>query len=327
MRSNFFMEFDLSGAEWVVVAYLSNDPAMIGVVESGKSPHVVTGSLISGAPEKFVLEEHKAVGMNTDPDVIQALRAPLTIPEGIFLPRSMSIRQAGKKSNHGLNYGMRYKRFALDNEIVETEARMMVELYSTVAYPGISDYWEGIRRELKENDRTLTNCFGRKVRLLDEWGPELWNAAYSFKPQSTVVDCVTDAMEFVYYDDSPEFAPVILGAQVHDSIMMEYPESTPTEWIGVVALRTCEYMRPPLRYSDKDFKLHCDLKVGYSWGDMHTVPWEPDPICMGGAIRQALSLVAASQMPPEAGSSEEGSSEEHQYSPDSQPPEEKASSP
>ena len=30
------LEFDLAGAEWVVVAYLSGDERMIDVVESGK---------------------------------------------------------------------------------------------------------------------------------------------------------------------------------------------------------------------------------------------------------------------------------------------------
>src|SRR5215510_138225 len=130
------LEFDLAGAEWVVVAYLANDENMIGVVKSGKSPHIVTGSLISGASEDFVLQEHKLVGSHTDPNTIEMLRRQLTIPPGIFLPRIMSIRQAGKKSNHGLNYNMKYRRFALENEMPEADAEPIVNAYVNKAYPG-----------------------------------------------------------------------------------------------------------------------------------------------------------------------------------------------
>jgi hypothetical protein len=118
-----FLEFDLANAEWVVTAYLAGDENMIEIIQSGRSPHIATGALISGAPEEFVLEEHKLLGMQSDPDTIRSIRKGLKIPQGIFMPRSMSIRQAGKKSNHGLNYGMRYRRFALENEMPETDAK------------------------------------------------------------------------------------------------------------------------------------------------------------------------------------------------------------
>src|SRR5262252_5768753 len=199
------LEMDLAGAEWVVVAYLSNDPNMLGVVSSGKSPHVVTGALISGASEEFVLEEHKLVGSHTDPNTIELIRTGLKVPPNTFLPRVMSIRQAGKKSNHGLNYNMKYRRFALENEMLEADAQPIVERYVNVAYPGIKDYWAGVKKELKDNRRTLVNCFGRKVKLRGEWGEELFNQAYSFKPQSTVVDSVNGAMVLAYTDESPDF--------------------------------------------------------------------------------------------------------------------------
>ena len=36
-RMNLLIELDKAGAEWVIVAYISGDGAMIQVVESGKS--------------------------------------------------------------------------------------------------------------------------------------------------------------------------------------------------------------------------------------------------------------------------------------------------
>src|SRR5262245_8961141 len=284
------LEFDLAGAEWVVVAYLSNDPNMLSVVRSGKSPHIVTGTLISGASEEFVLEESKLVGSHTDPTTIELLRKRLEIPPKIFLPRVMSIRQAAKKSNHGLNYNMKYRRFALENEMLETDAQPIVERYINVAYPGIKDYWAGIKRELKDNKRTLVNCFGRKVKLRGEWGEELFNQAYSFKPQSTVVDSVNRAMVLAYEDKSPDFENFFLGAQVHDSLHVQVRiPRTSGEWEGLSCMiRTLkEYMRPELEYSGQTFRLGCDAKVGLNWGDME--PFKGDEVtCVQAAFAACL---------------------------------------
>ena len=273
------MEFDLAGAEWVVVAYLSRDENMLGVVRSGKSPHVVTGALISGASEDFVLEEHKLVGSHTDATTIEQLRRQLHIPPGAFMPRVMSIRQAGKKSNHGLNYNMKFRRFALENEMLEEDARPIVEAYSTKAYPGIKDYWEDIRRELKDNKRCLVNCFGRKVHLRDEWGETLFNQAYSFKPQSTVVDIVNRAMRLAFNDKSRAFEKMFLGAQVHDSLQVQSPVPEDFEgWITLAAMvrKIKEYMRPEIEYHGAKFRLGCDMKMGINWGDMQPVKMPED---------------------------------------------------
>jgi DNA polymerase I-like protein with 3'-5' exonuclease and polymerase domains len=271
------LEFDLSGAEWVIVAYKSNDTNMIGVVTSGKSPHVVTGSLISGVPEDLVEKENKIVGSKTDPIIIDQLREK-ELPElfdikGAFLPRTMSIRQAGKKSNHGLNYGMKYRLFALTNEIPEKDAIIMCDAYSDVAYPGVKDYWKGTIEQLRK-DRTLTNCFGRKVKLLGEWGNDLFMQAFSYVPQSTVVDIVNEAMCLVYENEDPLFINTELMAQVHDSLVLQYPlPQNAKEWedLTAFALRVKEYMRPELEYSGHKFRLKSDMKLGLSWGRMSEV--------------------------------------------------------
>lgn len=280
---------DLAGAEWVIVAYLADDANMIAVSTSGKSPHVVTGSLISRVPEELVLADHKLLGDLTNPDDIMQLRE-VKLPEllalpGTFIPRTMSIRQAGKKSNHGLNYGMGYRRFALENEMPETDAKTIHQLYSTQAYPGLSNWWKSIKNELKSNHRMLSNCFGRKVRLLQEAGSELYDAAYSFKPQSTVGDVVNRAMTAAYDDDSPAFRPMRLGAQVHDSLMLQYPVDGPLlgEWL----LAMKRYLQPDLTYSGKTFRLGVDLKVGYDWGNMATIKWADDPAEVARLVRAA----------------------------------------
>lgn len=291
-----FIEFDLAGAEWVICAYLANDTNMLGVVASGKSPHVVTGSLISRVSEELVLAEHKLVGSETDIRKIAKLREQLPeLYRGTpFIPQSMSIRQAGKKSNHALDYGMQYRRFALENEIPEPEAQKIVEAYSNKAYPGLKDFWRDIKNELRAS-RTLTNCFGRKVRLLTEWGNDLFQAGYSFKPQSTVADCVNKAMKAAYTDESRAFEKAHLAAQVHDSLNFAHGSTDPATLVAfVVAMK--DYMTPELCYSGKTFRLGCDAKIGQSWGAMQSLPSEPN--AMLKAFSDALADEPPSMQPP-----------------------------
>lgn len=303
MHPKLLLEFDLSGAEWVVVAYASGDANMIGVVESGKSPHVVTGSLISGIPEDLVEQENKLVGSKNDPDLIEALREELPdlymFPKA-FLPRTMSIRQAGKKSNHGLNYGMKFRKFALLNEIPEPDAAIMCDAYADVAYPGIKDYWSNTREALKR-DRTLVNCFGRKVKLRGEWGNDLFMEAYSYVPQSTVVDSVNGAMCQIFENEEPLFVPMELGAQVHDSLMLQYPVPVCSrEWedLASFCVRVKEYMRPELEYGGRKFRLKSDLKVGISWGAMKEMKTDtPDFASQLENVYAALPSLKSS--PPE----------------------------
>ena len=295
--SHLLIEFDLAGAEWVVVAYLSQDPNMLQVVESGKSPHIVTGALISGAPEDIVLQDHKVIGSHTDPTIIARLRRSLTYPDRVFLPRVMSIRQAGKKSNHGLNYDMRYRRFALENEMMEGDAEPIVSMYREKAYPLVFKEWHpAIRKEMKDNNRTLTNCFGRRVRLLDEWDQELFMAAYSFKPQSTVFDCVRTGMKKAFDDTSPPFQGMKLGAQVHDSLMVNYPvPSSLQEWQNLAIFMMTmagDYMRPQLVYNERPFFLGCDAKIGLSWGRMHSLSIQKDIDSMVNTVQQVFSEVS-----------------------------------
>ncbi len=183
-----FLEIDKRQAEWVVVAYLTGDANMLSVVESGQDTHIHTASLMFNAEKEIVQYDDKIVGSNTDPDLIASLRGSDSFLAGRTgnFQRTMSARQCGKKSNHGLNYDEGFVQFALINEIEQREAKVIWEMYHNI-YPGIHLWYENIKR-LLQKDRTLTNYFGRKVRFMDAWGPDLWKSAYSMLPQSTVVD-------------------------------------------------------------------------------------------------------------------------------------------
>jgi|TARA_R100001530_G_scaffold126468_1_gene95310 hypothetical protein len=290
------MEFDKSGAEWVVVAYASGDGQMIDVVKGDESPHSKTGMLISGAPIELVEMENKLVEHHTDPDTIRTIRSEslAALLEGdYFLPRSMSIRQAGKKSNHGLNYGMGYRRFALENEMEERDAKRIVDLYLHSAYPGIPVWWETIRQQLRDN-RTLTNCFGRKREFRDAWGDELFKEAYAFIPQSTVVDMVNSGMAKAFVQGADYFDLADLLAQVHDSIVYQYPIDHFYEMALFTIRHALDYMSPTIQYSGREFQIGTDLKVGRDWGHMIPVELSEDVDVMQHNLEEAWDKLNAS---------------------------------
>jgi len=264
-------EVDKRQAEWVVVAYLANDASMIKVVEEGLDAHTYTASMMFVVPEDLVKLENKLIGNTTDADLIQQLRANSSelASYSAQLPRGMSARQAGKKSNHGLNYDETFVMFALINEMEQSEAKRIINLYHRI-YPGIRQtFHENVKRSL-QRDRTLVNCFGRKVRFLDAWGPDLWKAGYAMLPQSTVVDSLNLGMVECYHDPWVTAGPggIDLLAQVHDSLLFQVP----LEWFqnkGAFAgamERVYKFLEPTLEYNGRKFTIATDSKIGLNWG-------------------------------------------------------------
>jgi len=284
----FFLEFDKRQAEWVVVAYVSGDARMLHVIETKRDPHTYTGAmmLMEQLPldirrsikqedvEALVKIDHKLLGLLSDEAEIATRRRsdPSLRSAMQFMPRTMSVRQAGKKANHGLNYDETFRMFALMNEILEAEATKIINLYHKV-YPGVrGSFHEWIKQQLTKNDRMLVNCFGRRIRFLDQWGPDLFKSAYSAIPQSTVVDGTNIGMCKTYNDESITVkANADLLAQTHDSILMQFPTRlayTPEMW--KMAEKICDYLSPTMEYGGRSFKIPTDLKAGWNWGGYHS---------------------------------------------------------
>ena len=291
---NLLVELDKAGAEWVVVAYLSNDGAMIQVVESGVSPHVATGVLISHSTADLVKMDNKIVGLNTDPTKISELRSNYNLKEGWWLPRSMSIRQAAKKANHGLNYDLKYRAFALINEIQESEAQDIYGRYHA-SYPGIHQWHNSIQDQLRKN-RMLTNCFGRQRRFMDGWGVKLFDAAYSFIPQSTTFDITREGM--VKWGNDEKMSNVELLAQTHDSLTFQFNNIETGKDLAPNAVKLgLDYMNPTLTYSGKEFKIGTTMKLGLDWGGegMHECLLSDDIEATALAVDEVLERIRGNE--------------------------------
>lgn len=272
------LSFDLQGADWVNTAYICRDPAMLEVARSKQSPHPITGSRMTGLSIEEVMAEHKLIGNKIDPLEIDTLRRehlPHILSKARFLPRTMSIRQAAKKANHGLNYREGYKTFALTNEMEEREAKQIVELYRRKAYPGLTAWYIELDEEIRRT-RTLSNCFGRKVHFTGALNDDTFRQATAFQPSSTTFDVSAVAMDRYTNDDSLAFRPAFMVAQVHDSLLFDYRSTDFPAMAAFCTTIATDYMRPDLCYHGETYHLDVTLKAGRTWGSLHDLPINSD---------------------------------------------------
>jgi len=270
-----FVEVDKRQAEWVVVAYVTGDANMIAAVEAGIDVHTHTASLMFNVSPEIIKREHKLNGHTTNAEIVLENRKndPLIYEAmrtcGKVWPRSMSLRQCGKKSNHGLNYDESYHGFAMINEIDQSEAKKIVNMYHDI-YPGIHVWYESVKYGLQK-DRTMVNCFGRAVRFLGGWNDDLFKSAYSMLPQSTVVDSLNIGMQRLYDDIAvcgTAGANADILAQVHDSILMQVPISymkDPKNFAWLIEKIRHE-TSPEMSYNERTFTIASDFKFGMNWG-------------------------------------------------------------
>lgn len=267
------VEIDKRQAEWVVVAYASGDVNMIRAVEDGVDVHIHTASLMFNLPKEVIEYEAKIIGHETNPERVKNARTNDEVLQKVYSenwPRNMSLRQCGKKSNHGLNYDEGFVNFSLLNELEQREGKRIVNLYHEI-YPGIRKYYATVQR-LLQKDRTLTNCFGRKVYFMGEWGHDLWKSAYSMLPQSTVVDSLNQGMIKIYHDAQiTRVYNVDILAQVHDSILMQVPIQVVSDSRSFNNLlqKVFAYVSPTCEYSGRKFQIATDAKIGSNWGAFH----------------------------------------------------------
>ncbi len=275
-----FVELDKAQAEWVVVAYLSGDANMIKVCEEGLDPHSYTGHLMTGIPDKLIIKDNNLIGHLSDAREITAIREggaflpeeKLIFDQARFVPRSMSIRQCGKKANHGLNYDEGYKTFALMNEMSDGEAKIICRDYKTVVYPGVK-HWHQYTQEQLGKERVLYNFFGRKQRFLEGWSEQLFKSAYSFIPQSTVSDLLNRGIIKTYEDRHPCMESVEILAQDHDSILLQVPTRNFMN-IAAAVHRVKDHLDPEMEYHGRKFHIRTDMKIGLDWGSMEVVEFD-----------------------------------------------------
>ncbi len=233
---------DLSQAENRIVAQVGDIAPMIKAFEENQDVHRLTASLIFRKPAEEITDKPGTCDLGTG---------------------EYSERDWGKKANHGLNYGLGYKAFALRYEMPENEAKRICNGYHS-AYPGVRKGFHSFVEESLSQSRIVPNLMGRKVLFLSDITSSTKQAAYASIPQGTVGDVINErGMAFLYYNK--RYQAVELLQQVHDSIGFQIPLSLP--WIEHAAILwdLKESLETPLTtHKGRSFVIPADIVIGKS---------------------------------------------------------------
>lgn len=183
-------------------------------------------------------------------------------------------RYTCKRIVHGSDYGMQFFKCwqVINNDYRDTgirvsieEVRLIQEAYFML-YPEIkNNYWEDVRRELRETLTLVTPYpFERKREFFGRWDEKFLNEGYAYKPQSTVGEMTNTAMTKVHHT-LPEAELFVNG---HDSLIGQCDPSDAIETVEAVQ----ECMRIPLTIHGRELIIPTDVEVGYNWGKRTAKP-------------------------------------------------------
>lgn len=188
------------------------------------------------------------------------------IAEQIFY-RQDSYRQMSKKGGHGTNYFGTAPTMAMHLKVPTPLIKDFQAAYFG-AFPviGQADHgmdkinWHNHVRSQLRATGTITTLLGRRRRFFgrpDE--DETLRAAIAFEPQSLTAEEINIGMLKLWRTNR-----VQLLAQVHDSILFQYPEELEDE-IVPLAIETLKVWIELKR--GRKFLVPVDAKVGWNWGD------------------------------------------------------------
>lgn len=239
----FFIALDLGQAENRIVAVLANDEKMLEAFANGVDIHSLTASYIVNKKPEDVLDEEG------------------TAPVG---PSHWSERDLGKRTNHGLNYDMSYVKFALINEMLERDAKMLITKYFSI-YPKVrSVFHEFVKRSIR-NESRVTNCFGRTRLFLDRISDETFREGYSFIPQSTVADIMNEwGLGWIEQNSTPGgyFESIEMINTVHDSLVLQAPLNMPVEDLAESITALVRSLEQIVHWQDREFRIPADMMIG-----------------------------------------------------------------
>ena len=179
--------------------------------------------------------------------------------------RHYDYRFMCKKLGHGSNYLGKPWTLARQSKIEVKIAEEFQDRYFS-AFPGIPK-WHRIRIAQLQQYGTLTSLHGRvrqfHGRLTDD---ATAREAIAFLGQSPTADSINLAILALWSSS----LLIHLLAQVHDSIVFQYPISEEAE----ILPRAMELMSIPITatYNDKSIThaIPCEAKIGWNWGNFST---------------------------------------------------------
>jgi len=172
--------------------------------------------------------------------------------------RDMSYRDLAKRLGHGTNYlGMpatMAKHSKLPRDLIEDFQKRYFN-----AFPTIREWHNWVRAQLLQHGY-ITTIFNRKRWFFGRRNDDaVVREAVAFEPQSCTSDLINMGLLNIWRQGIAQ--PLL---QVHDSILVQYPEELEFE----VAPRVIAALEIPVELAKgRKFVIPSDAKVGWNWSD------------------------------------------------------------
>lgn len=303
--NHIFLDIDYSQSDDVFMAYESQDPDKIAVVESGKDGHAVNGELFFGMPYEQIVAGKEA----KDPLIVH----PTT-----------GIRQLAKRIVHGTNFQMAamtlYVTMGRDavvaaaellgyadaarwsqDRLVQICEKLMLRYRGKYRRLTRREYYADVLRELKQK-RSMTNAFGStRIFLGDPEDNGTQREATAYIGQSDTADNMNRVMYEIDWGYIPKTfrdgpnpcareTPLQMDwrshgigfhLQVHDNFVSQLNLQHP-RW-KEAAYNLLQVMDRPVVIKGREVRIRAEAEVGLRWGK-NMLAWNGD-------IRELDSLV------------------------------------
>jgi DNA polymerase I-like protein with 3'-5' exonuclease and polymerase domains len=171
--------------------------------------------------------------------------------------REFDYRDASKRLGHATNYLGKPPHISRE---VRIPLPLVVEFQRSYfsIFPGISRWHEWVRRKLL-SDGWITTFLGRQRWFFGRrWDEETVREAIAYEPQSVVADILNKGLLAVWRANICE-----LLLQVHDAILIQYPEEMEDE--VVPAVQKLLEIDVPLM-NGRMLRIPTEAEVGWNWG-------------------------------------------------------------
>jgi len=231
-QDNYLLSCDYSQIELRILAHLSKDENLISAFKLDKDIHKATAALIYGLAEKDITD---------------------------------SMREAAKRANFGIVYGLTSYGLSRDLGISVEDAQAFIDAYF-LRYPKVRDYIEEQINQAKKEGFVVT-ILGRRRYI-----PEINNKNQGIRQfaqrqaintpiQGSASDLIKLAMVKIYGQIREQNLRTQMILQIHDELVFD----APSQELGTLIRLVKNRMENVLKL---DVPIKVDIKIGKNWSRM-----------------------------------------------------------
>jgi hypothetical protein len=284
-----FVQSDQSGAEALVVAYLTRNGNYRALFKHGIKPHtyICTHIFKDVWPRKL-----KEAGLITDLSeldmgIITNTPIPLLKKQPLWSALDSTIRDSdnwslseryyylGKQTEHSSNYDIHAPTFRM-NILEKSGGKIVIskedsEFYLETKhrlYPEIREDFHMYVRSNVERAKVLYNLHGHPYQITQAYVKESdWKEYYAWIPQSTVAEITRIAFTKMYYYILENNLDWDLLADTHDSYLLQCPIDEVLDCGRKSNEFLCQSFVSPI--DNEPFTMRAETSAGFNWRPFH----------------------------------------------------------